>query len=95
MSASKRQRFDRMHGQNKSKDMHSMHGAATTLVDLAQTHPKDHGNVAVKHATEPQLAAVGRLAPQLSSKVFPAGYCMATARFLAGRSVCLCYRLLR
>lgn len=36
-----------------------MHGAATTLVGLAQTHPKDHIEVALEHATKPELATEG------------------------------------
>lgn len=60
ISTSKRQCLNRTHGQAKSNDTHSMHGAATTLVDLAQTYTKDKGDVAVQHAKKPELATVGR-----------------------------------
>ena len=60
ISIAKRQCLNRTHGQAKSNDTHSMHGAATTLVDLAQTYTKDQGDVAVQHAKKPELATVGR-----------------------------------
>lgn len=60
ISTTKRQCSNKAHGQDTSNDTHSMHGAATTLVGLARTHPKDHVEVALEHATKPELATVGK-----------------------------------
>ena len=92
-----------MHGQNKSDDMHSMHGAASTLVDLAQT--TDHVKVAVEHATKPELATEGgccaaSVVYALCSCVLH-GICKATCKLQHTYNAktlvisdCLCYRLL-
>ena len=100
---SKRQQVNTMHGQDKSNDTHSMHGAASTLVDLAQT--KDHAKVAVEHVTKPELATEGGRRAAFSvyapCSCVLHGICKVTCKLQHTCNAktliisdCLCYRLL-